>query len=80
MKEHSSLRAAVIVSRLQAARTRGLADRLGLDVLVIPAPVDSEPPSAGARRWLPSYAGLLMSRDALYEMVALAHYRRNGWI
>ena len=80
MKENGSRRAAVIVSRLQAARTRGLADRLGVDVVVIPAPVDNEPPAAGARRWLPSYAGLLMSRDALYEMVALAYYRRNGWI
>jgi uncharacterized SAM-binding protein YcdF (DUF218 family) len=80
MKENNSRRAALIVSRLQAARTRGLVARLGLDVLVIPAPVDHEPPSSGVRRWLPSLAGLVLSRDALYEMGALAYYRRNGWI
>lgn len=80
MKESNSRRAAVIVSRLQASRTRGLADRLGLDVLVIPAPVDHEPPNSGVRRWLPSLSGLVLSRDALYEMGAIAYYRRNGWI
>jgi uncharacterized SAM-binding protein YcdF (DUF218 family) len=80
MQETGGKRAAVIVSRLQAMRTRGLAQRLGLDVLVIPAPVDHEPPISGTPRWMPSFAGLLLSRDALYEMLALAYYRRNGWI
>jgi len=80
MQETSNKRAAVIVSRLQATRTRGLADRLGLDVVVIPTPVDNEPPASGARRWLPSFSALVLSRDALYEVLALAYYRRNGWI
>jgi hypothetical protein len=31
-------------------------------------------------QFLPTYASLLVSRDALYEYAALAYYRWRGWI
>jgi uncharacterized SAM-binding protein YcdF (DUF218 family) len=72
--------AGVITSRLQAARAAGVAGALSIPVTVIAAPVDVEPPRTGAWRFLPTYAALRVSRDALYEHAALWWYARQGWI
>jgi uncharacterized SAM-binding protein YcdF (DUF218 family) len=72
--------AAVVASRLQAPRVLALARHEQLNVLVIPAPLDDEPPASGFRFWLPSLSGLANSREALYERLAVLYYRRNGWI
>jgi len=53
---------------------------LRMNVVVVPSPVDAEPTNSGAKRWLPSLAGLRLSRDGLYERIAVAYYRRNGWM
>ena len=73
-------RAALVTSRLQAPRIRELARHEQLDVVVVPARLDNEPPASGYRFWLPSLAGLALSREALYERAAFLYYRRNGWI
>ena len=73
-------RVAVVASRLQVPRVIGVARRLGLDVLVIPSPMDHEPAASGLGRWLPSFSGLRLSHDGLYERMALAYYRWNGWL
>ena len=80
MRAHGSRRAALVVSRVHAGRVIGLVRRANLDVIVVSAPVDREPAAAGAWRWVPSLAALALSREALYERVAVAYYRRNGWI
>jgi uncharacterized SAM-binding protein YcdF (DUF218 family) len=71
---------AVVASRLQMPRIEALVKAAGLPVLLFASPVDSEPPTRGARLLLPTYTALRVSRDALYELVALAYYDRQGWI
>jgi uncharacterized SAM-binding protein YcdF (DUF218 family) len=73
-------RAAVISSRLQLPRIAGLFREAGLDVPLIAAPIDTEPPVAGWQLFVPRYIALRVSRDALYEHMALAYYRHNGWL
>jgi len=73
-------RLAVIVSRLQTSRVAGLLARLTPQVPIIGAPIDDEPPTRGARLFVPTYIALRVSRDALYEHAALAYYRYRGWI
>ena len=73
-------RTAVLASRVQMPRVAGLARALGLDVALIASPVDDTMPALGARRFVPGWAALCLSRDALYEHAALAYYRRRGWI
>lgn len=72
--------AGVITSRLQAPRAAALAGALASPVVVLPAPVDAEPATTGMWRFVPSYAALRVSRDALYEHAALWWYARQGWI
>jgi uncharacterized SAM-binding protein YcdF (DUF218 family) len=71
---------ALVASRLQMPRVYALARARGLTVRLIASPVDSEPAIAGPRAWVPSYAALRVSRDALYELAALEYYRYRGWI
>jgi uncharacterized SAM-binding protein YcdF (DUF218 family) len=73
-------RTGLVVSRLQAPRLAALATALGMDVTVISAPVDVEPPTSGLGRYLPHYSALSVSRDALYEHAAIAYYRWRKWI
>ena len=78
--ERPASRIAVIASRLQMPRIRALAAARHLDVQLLAAPIDAEPPTTGWRRFVPSYIALRASRDAIYEHVALAYYRYRGWI
>jgi uncharacterized SAM-binding protein YcdF (DUF218 family) len=71
---------AVVASRLQMPRIAALFRAGGLSVALLASPVDAEPPTSGARVFVPSYAALRVSRDAFYEVVALAYYRWRGWI
>ena len=73
-------RIALIASRLQMPRVEALVRTRKLDVTLAASPVDVEPPLTGASTWVPTYAGLRVSRDAMYELAALAYYRRQGWI
>ena len=77
---HPLARIAVICSRLHARRVDALLRSAALDIVVIPAPVDREPSRSGIGVLIPTYAGLRVSRDALYERLALAYYERHGWI
>ena len=79
MASTRSRRAAVIASRVHLPRIVEVARWLQLDVVAIPSPLDSEPPDSGLRAWLPSFSGLRLSRDGLYERVAVAYYRWKGW-
>jgi uncharacterized SAM-binding protein YcdF (DUF218 family) len=78
--EPSAGRVAVIASRLQAPRVAALIRAAGLSALLIPSPTDAQPPTSGVWRFVPTYGSMLLSRDAIYEHVALAYYRRRGWI
>jgi hypothetical protein len=73
-------RAGIIVSRLQAPRVRGLVRHLRVEAAVIGSEVDAEPAVGGVRFWLPSADALAVSREALYEGIALLFYRWKGWI
>ena len=70
---------AVIASRLQAPRVEAIARKRHLGVRVLASPVDADPATSGIRRYLPTYIALRLSRDALYEHVALLYYRLRGW-
>ena len=73
-------RVAVVASRLQAPRIDGMFRVAGLtSVSLVPAPIDIEPPVSGAALLVPAHSALRVSRDALYEHMALAYYRHNGW-
>jgi len=74
------LHLAIVVSRLQVPRVWGLLARGGIAVPLVGGPIDDEPPVGGARLLVPTYIALRVSRDALYEHVALAYYRHRGWI
>jgi len=74
-----SRRAAVIASRVHLPRIIEVARRLQVDLVAIPSPLDNEPPDSGVREWLPSFSGLQLSREGLYERVAVAYYRWKGW-
>ena len=71
---------AVIASRLQAPRVTALIRRAGIQATVVSAPLDVEPRRKGVWALMPSYAALRLSRDALYECVALRYYQMRGWI
>ncbi|HEY7476344.1 MAG TPA: ElyC/SanA/YdcF family protein [Vicinamibacterales bacterium] len=73
-------RNAIIASRLQVPRVAGLVRAAGLNLSLIAAPIDTEPPTSGWRLFVPSYYALRVSRDAIYEHAALVYYRWHGWI
>lgn len=70
----------LIASRLQMQRVQALVRELGLDVGLLSSPADAEPHVSGIRRWMPQYAALRISRDAIYERAAMAYYaHRHGF-
>jgi uncharacterized SAM-binding protein YcdF (DUF218 family) len=71
---------AVIASRLQMPRVAALARAAGLDLPLLPSRIDDEPATSGVRHWLPSYFAFRTSRDAIYELFAVAYYRHEGWM
>ena len=80
MEHYKIARAVAVTSRIQATRIRGLIEQAGLDAVVVASPMDHESGTAGAWRFVPSRAGLALSRDALYERAALLYYRWKGRI
>jgi uncharacterized SAM-binding protein YcdF (DUF218 family) len=80
IKRDGSPPAVLIASRLHMPRVAALADAHGFRPLLAPSSLDTEPPTSGLWQFLPTYASLLVSRDALYEYAALAYYRWRGWI
>jgi uncharacterized SAM-binding protein YcdF (DUF218 family) len=73
-------RPAIIASVVQMPRVEALARAAGLHVALVTSPLDDQPERSGWRRFVPAYAALRASRDAIYEHAALAYYRRQGWI
>ena len=80
VEAHRDARVAIVASRLQAPRIAGLTRRAGIEVSLYPAPVDREPATSGVQLYVPAYAALRVSRDAIYERAALAYYAWRGWI
>jgi hypothetical protein len=70
----------VVASELQMPRVAALVRMQRLPVSLHAAPVDSPVPTGRFRQFIPSYAALRVSRDALYELAAIHHYRREGWL
>jgi len=73
-------RIAVVASRLQMPRIALLIEASRVPAVLIASPVDTEPPVAGWQTFLPTYTALRVSRDAIYEKVALAYYQWRGWL
>lgn len=73
-------RTALIASRLQMRRVAALARAARLPLVLVPSPIDMEPPTSGVRLFVPTYVALRVSRDALYEHAALVYYTWRGWI
>lgn len=73
-------RIAVVASRLQMPRVARLIAAARVPAVLIASPIDTEPPAAGWQAFLPRYTALRVSRDAIYENVALAYYRWRGWL
>ena len=69
-----------VTQRLQLPRVHALLRMRHLSPLQLAAPADWEPADRGLRAILPTYYALRISRDALYEHMALWYYRRKGWI
>jgi uncharacterized SAM-binding protein YcdF (DUF218 family) len=80
MSEPSTGHVAVIASRLQAPRVAALIRRAGGRAAILAAPIDTEPRGTGPWALVPSYSALRLSRDALYECLALRYYEARGWI
>jgi uncharacterized SAM-binding protein YcdF (DUF218 family) len=73
-------RIVIVASRLQMPRIDALLSTSRRHVLVAASAVDTEPASEGPRAFEPTYFALRISRDALYEHMALIYYRWKGWI
>jgi uncharacterized SAM-binding protein YcdF (DUF218 family) len=71
---------AIVASRLQMRRVSALLQTAGLQPVLAPSAIDTEPPTAGPWVLVPTYVALRVSRDALYEYLALTYYRHQGWI
>src|SRR5262245_34154624 len=71
---------AVIASIVQMPRVEALTRRFGLEVILVESPLDNELASGPVRRIFPSLSALHVTYDAVYEHLALAYYRRQGWI
>ena len=71
---------ALIASRLQMPRVAALTRVIGLRVMLIPSPIDTEPPTSGVHLFVPTYVALRVSRDALYERAAIAYYTWRRWV
>lgn len=69
---------AIVVSRVHAPRLARLARALAVEILLIPAPLDREPPTRGIWASIPQYGSLMASRDAIYEHAALRYYQWRG--
>ena len=80
LSENPEAQPAIIASVVQMPRVAALARAAMLQVTLVASPLDDEPPRTGWRRFIPAYAALRASRDAIYEHAALAYYRRQGWI
>ena len=78
--KHPAARLAIVASRLQMPRVLGLARRAGLKAAFYSSQVNREPATSGFLLFVPTYATLRVTRDALYERAALAYYARQGWI
>lgn len=75
------LKTALVASRLQMPRIASLVREHPFDVLLISSPADREPPTGGGlSQFLPRLGALNLTRDAIYEHVALMYYRWRGWI
>jgi uncharacterized SAM-binding protein YcdF (DUF218 family) len=72
-------RAALVVSALHAPRVAAIGRSLGLTVPILAAPVDADPPAAGVARFVPNLAALTLTRDAIYEHVAIRYQAWRGW-
>ena len=73
-------RPVLVASRLQMPRIAALLRASSLDVVLAPSPIDDEPPTAGVRRFIPMYIGLRVSRDAIYELIAIRYYANKRLI
>jgi uncharacterized SAM-binding protein YcdF (DUF218 family) len=71
---------AVLASILQMPRVEALARRVRVEVILLESPLDDELVSGPVRRIFPSLSALHVTYDAVYEHLALAYYRRQGWI
>jgi uncharacterized SAM-binding protein YcdF (DUF218 family) len=80
LAKHPDTRMAIVASRLQVPRIDALLRVARVRATVLPSPADRELPERGVRVFVPTYAALRITRDAFYERVALAYYRRQGWI
>jgi len=67
----------LVASAIHMPRALGAFRAAGLSV--IPSPSATRQ-IAGLPRYWPAYDGLRLSREAIYEHVALAYYRWKGWL
>ena len=72
--------AGLIASRLQMPRVIELARPYALHLQFLTSPLDHTLPNDGIWSLIPSYRALEVSRDALYERLALRYYKSRGWI
>ena len=72
--------AGLIASRLQMPRVIELARTYALHLQFLTSPLDYPLADDGVRAMIPSYRALEVSRDALYERLALRYYESRGWI
>ena len=69
----------IVASRFQMPRIATFLGSAASDVYLAPSPADIEISTLSSIQWLiPRYSALRISRDALYQLAALYHYRRSG--
>jgi uncharacterized SAM-binding protein YcdF (DUF218 family) len=78
--QERALTPTLVVSCLSVARVEGLLRKARLDIRVAASDFDGAVPEHGYRRWIPTFRSFTVSRDSLYEILALKYYRSNGWL
>jgi uncharacterized SAM-binding protein YcdF (DUF218 family) len=73
-------RVMLIASTVSMPRVAALVRTAGVPVVLVPSPIDEPPAAHGIRIAVPSLRALRITRDAIYEHLALRYYRRRHWI
>jgi len=66
---------AILASRIQMPRIAQFVQAAGIDIQLLASPLDREPASHGIWTIIPAYGALMASRDAIYELAAIAYYQ-----
>jgi uncharacterized SAM-binding protein YcdF (DUF218 family) len=80
LRAHRIDSSVLVASAIQMPRALGAFRAAGVDAVASASPLDWRGPCDGASVWIPSRDALEVSKEAIYEYLALAYYDWRGWL